>query len=115
MGAPAFWAFLVPIIILGGILGGIFTPTEAAGIAVLVSLFLGLFVYRGMKISDLKDICLITVKQTAVVMMLIATSAVLSWYLANEQIPQKIAQALLNFTDNKYLILLLLNLFVLQL
>ena len=107
------WAFSIPIIILGGILGGIFTPTEAAGIAVFVSLILGFFVYRGLSIKDLKRIFLITVKQTAVVMMLIATSAVLSWYLANEQIPQKIAASLLEFTTNRYLILLLLNIFIL--
>lgn len=107
------WAFSIPVIILGGILGGIFTPTEAAGVAVLVSLILGFFVYRGLTVRDMKRILLVTVKQTAVVMMLVATCAVLSWYLANEQIPQKIAQSLLEFTHNPYLILLLLNFFIL--
>ena len=109
----AFWALSIPVIILGGILGGIFTPTEAGGVAVFVSLFLGFFVYRGLKIRDLKNICLVSVKQTAVVMMLVATSAVLSWYLANEQIPEKIASHLLSFTQNKYIILFMLDIFIL--
>ncbi|MCL6517436.1 TRAP transporter large permease [Alicyclobacillus sp.] len=109
----AFWALFLPVIILGGILGGIFTPTEAAGVAVFAALIIGLFIYRQLNWRDLPRILVSAANQTAVVMLIIATSAVLGWYLTSDQVPQQLADAMLSLTSNKYAILLLLNIFFL--
>jgi tripartite ATP-independent transporter DctM subunit len=100
---------LLVFIIIGGILMGWFTPTEASAIAVLYSLFLAMIVYREIKVKDLSKILIQCSVTTAVVFMLIGTSMVMSWILASERVPQDISAALLNTTNNKVLILLMIN------
>jgi tripartite ATP-independent transporter DctM subunit len=100
------------VVVIGGIVAGIFTATEAAAVAVLYALVLA-FVYREITWSDLPDILLNTATTTAIVMLLIGTSIAMSWVLSYEQIPQGIAQGLVAMTDSKVMILLLLNLILL--
>ena len=103
-----FWALSLPIVILGGIFGGIFTATEAAAVTVFLALALGLFVYRGMKLNALGTILVESARQTAVVMILVAGSAVLGWYLANQQVPARLATFILtNVTGNAAALLLI--------
>ena len=107
----AFWALMIPIVIWGGIFLGIATATEVAALAVLVALLIGVFIYRELPVRELHRILRDSVSQTSVVMLIVASSAVLGWYLTSEQIPQKFARMILETTSNKYLILLFLNLF----
>ncbi len=107
------WALLAPVIILGGIYGGIFTPTEASIAGVVYGLLVGLFIYRGLKFGDLNGLVLKSMKTTAIVMFIIAVASVFGWLLAYEQVPDQIVGALLSFTDNKILLLLMLNVILL--
>src|SRR6185503_20321875 len=107
-GREALWAFLLPIIILGGIFGGVVTATEGAALAVVAALFVGLVIYRELDIAELKRAIVEGGVQTAVVMLLVATSALLGTYLSEVQAPQHLAQAVSDFTQNKYLVLALL-------
>jgi tripartite ATP-independent transporter DctM subunit len=100
---------LLVIIVIGGILVGWFTPTEASAIAVLYALFLAVVVYREVKIKDLPRILLQCGITTSVVFLLIGTSMAMSWVLASERVPQDIGAALLNTTSNKVLLLLMIN------
>ena len=104
--------FSLPIIILGGIFGGFVTATEAAGLAVLASIVVG-FWYRETNLNELRHALLEGGMQTAVVMLLVAASVLMGGFLTRAQIPQDMAAALLAFTDNKYVILLILNVFFL--
>ena len=105
----AFWALSLPVVILGGIFAGIFTATEAAAIAVFLALFLALFVYRDMKIDSLPSILVESARQTSVVMILVAGSAVLGWYLANQQVPERLATFILANVSGKASTLLLID------
>ncbi|HWD14977.1 MAG TPA: TRAP transporter large permease, partial [Casimicrobiaceae bacterium] len=105
----ALWAFLLPIIILGGIFGGVVTATEGAALAVVAALFVGLVIYRELDVGELRRAIIEGGVQTAVVMLLVATSALLGTYLTEVQAPQHLAQAVANFTQNKWLVLALLN------
>ena len=107
----AFWALFIPIVIWVGILGGIATATEVAALAVLAAVLIGFFIYRELKARETLHILRDSVGQTASVMLIVASSAVLGWFLTSEQVPQKFAQMILETTDNKILILLFLNLF----
>lgn len=109
----AGWTLLLPVIILGGMFGGIVTATEAAGLAVLAAFIIGTFIYREMNFRQLRAVTLDGVVQTASVMLIVAGSAVLGWYLTNEQVPQRLAQAVLGLTSNRYMVLLFLNIFLL--
>jgi tripartite ATP-independent transporter DctM subunit len=106
-------ALLLIVIVLGGILGGIFTATEASAIAVVYALLLSVFVYRKVKIKDLPAILLQCAVTTAVVMLLIAASMAMSWFLAYQNIPQEISAFLLGLAGNKITILLIINLMLL--
>ena len=105
----AFWAFTLPMIILGAIFGGVVTATEGAALAVLAALFIGLVVYRELDLKQLKAAMIEGGVQTAVVMLLVATSALLGSYLTEVQAPQKLAQSVSDLTHNKWLVLALLN------
>jgi tripartite ATP-independent transporter DctM subunit len=105
----AFWAFTLPVIILGAIFGGIVTATEGAAMAVVASLFIGLVVYRELDLRHLRTALVDGAVQTAVVMLLVAASALLGNYLSEVQAPQHLAQAVSNLTHNKWLVLGLLN------
>ncbi len=102
-------ALLLIFIVIGGILLGWFTPTEASAVAVLYSFFLAVVVYREVKLRDLPAILLQCGVTTAVVFLLIATSMAMSWVLASENVPQNISASLVSLTDNKVVLLLLIN------
>jgi C4-dicarboxylate transporter DctM subunit len=106
----ALWAFLLPIIILGGIFGGVVTATEGAALAVVAAIVVGFFIYRELDLPQLRQAVLDGAVQTAVVMLLVATSALLGTYLTEVQAPQQLAQAVTQLTQNKWAILALLNL-----
>lgn len=103
------FALLIPIVIWGGIFGGIATATEVGGLAALVAVVIGVLVYRELGWKDFWKTVVDSAMQTAVIMLIVATSAVLGWYLTNEGVPQQLARAMLGLTQNKILILLLLN------
>jgi tripartite ATP-independent transporter DctM subunit len=105
----ALWAFTLPMIILGAIFGGVVTATEGAALAVVAALFVGLVIYRELDVGELRRAIIEGGVQTAVVMLLVATSALLGTYLTEVQAPQHLAQAVANFTQNKWLVLALLN------
>ena len=111
----ALWAFLLPIIILGGIFGGVVTATEGAALAVVAALFVGLAIYRELNIGHLRQAIIDGGVQTAVVMLLVATSALLGTYLTEVQAPQALAKAAAELTNNKWVVLALLNLLFLLL
>ncbi len=109
----SFWALLAPLIILGGILGGIFTPTEAAAVAVVYSFFVGKFIFREIKWRDLPRILLDSGITTATVLFIISTANVFAWVIAANMIPLRLANIFLSVTDNPILFLLLVNVFLL--
>jgi len=106
----AKWALFAPVIILGGIYGGIFTPTEAAMIAVAYAFVIGVFVYRGIRLADLGPLILRSMRTTTVVMFIIGMASTFGWLLAYEQVPIKLVTLLLGLSNNKIVILLILNL-----
>ncbi len=101
------------LIIIGGILGGVFSPTEASGIAVVYAFLLSVLIYRSIKLSEIKDILVNTATMTTIVMLVIGASSVLSFVLSFTGLPQAISNALLSVTDNKYILLLIINLILL--
>ncbi|MFP4638542.1 MAG: TRAP transporter large permease subunit, partial [Spirochaetaceae bacterium] len=101
------WGLLTPVIILGGIFSGYFTPSEAAVIAVNYSLLVSLFVYRDLTLRDVYRIMVRSLMTMSVIMFIIATSAVLSWVLANWSIPRIIAAAVLSLSSDPYVIMFL--------
>jgi tripartite ATP-independent transporter DctM subunit len=109
----AAWAFTLPVIILGGIFGGIVTATEGAALAVLAALFIGGVIYRELNWRHLYSAMIEGSMQTATVMLLVAASALLGVYLTEQQLPQQLAAWLSSITDNRYAVLLILNVFFL--
>ena len=105
----AAWAFLLPIIILGGIFGGFVTATEGAGVAVAAALFISGIIYRDLRWRELRKACVDGGIQTAVVMLLVAASALIGTFLTEAQVPQALAHGITEITTNKYVVLLLLN------
>jgi C4-dicarboxylate transporter DctM subunit len=106
-------AIFMPVLIMGGILTGMFTPTEAAGIAVVYAAIVGGFIYRQLTLKSLPDVLLKAGLESGMVMMLIALSEPFAWIVAVDQIPQLVIEWLSNLTTSPYLILLLINLFLL--
>ena len=104
----AILPLFTPVIILGGILLGVFTPTEAAIVAAAYSFVLGFLVYREIRLADIPKILLKTALTTTVVLFIISTSSIYGWLLCNEQVPQTVAKTLFTITENKQLILLIL-------
>lgn len=104
----AILALIMPLIILGGILGGIVTPTEAAAIAVAYSLFIGMFVYKKITWSDLPAILASAARINGVVFLIVATASALGWWLGFERIPQNLAGGLLELSKDPQIILLML-------
>lgn len=109
----AIWALLVPVIILGGIYGGIFTPTEAAVVAVVYALIIGLFVYKELDLSTVWVKLFDSAKTTGTILIIVATGTVLGRVLTLEQIPTMVATALQSFTDSRFVILLVIDLILL--
>jgi tripartite ATP-independent transporter DctM subunit len=106
-------ALIMPILILGGILSGVFTPTEAAAVAVAYALFVSLFILRTLKMSELPSIFVESAITASIVLMLISTANIFGTILTTQQIPQKVAQLLLSITNNPWVMLLLANIFLL--
>lgn len=105
----AFPSLLLLIIVIGGIIVGVFTATEASAVAVLYCLILT-FIYKEVSIKDLPPVILSSVATTAIVLVLIGTSMSMSWIMAYENIPQAISEFMLSYSDNKFVILLIINL-----
>jgi len=106
-------SLILIVIVMGGIVAGIFTATEASAIAVVYSLLLAVVVYREVPLRDLPDILLKSAETTAIVMLLIATSTAMSWILSYENIPQELTAFLLSLSESRVLILLFMNLLLL--
>lgn len=111
--AAALPSLFMIFLVIGGIIGGIFTATEAGAIAVIYSLILAVGLYREVKVSELSGILMKAAETTAIVLALIATSSAMSWILSYEQIPQTISAAMLTISENPLLILLMINLILL--
>ncbi len=109
----AFWALTLPVIILGGIFGGVVTATEGAALAVVAALLVGGLVYRELDWARLREAIIDGTVQTGTVMLLVAASALLGLYLTEVQLPQRIAAAMLSITSEKWAILAILNVFFL--
>ena len=109
----AVWALTLPVIILGGIFSGLVTATEGAGLAVVAAIFIGTVIYRELDWALLRESMVEGGRQTAVVMLLVATSALLGDYLTVTQVPQSVAQGIIGLTDNPLIIMALLNVFFL--
>jgi len=112
-GKDAAIPLTLPILVLAGILGGIFTATEAGAIAAFWSIILAMFIYRTVRLGTLVDTLRIAGKRSAMLMFIVATSTLLGWYLTNQRIPQDIAQAILGISDNYWVVLAVINLFFL--
>ncbi|MEK7204233.1 MAG: TRAP transporter large permease [candidate division NC10 bacterium] len=104
---------LMPIIIVGGILGGIFTATEAAGVGVVYALLVGFFVLRTLKLRDLPEMFMNTARVTSVVLLLLATTNVLSWIVTMQNVPQRTLAFFTSISSNPFVFLLFINVMVL--
>lgn len=111
--AKAGWALVMPVIILGGIRFGIFTPTEAAVVAAVYALFVGMFIYRELKIRDLYGVFLNAAKTTSVVLFLVAAALVTSWLITRANIPAEITRLLAPVIENPKMLMLVIVLLVL--
>ena len=107
-----FYALLMPIIVLGGIYGGIFTPTESAGVGALYCIFVGFFIYRTLKFKQLADTMVDSITTTGVVVLMVFFVMILSRLYVMGNVPQRLVATLTGITDNKYIILLMVNLFL---
>ena len=109
----AIWALVMPIIVLGGIYGGVFTPTEAAGVAAMYGFIVGVFVYKDLKLKDLPQLLMNSAKSTAMVMIIVGAASSFGWILTSARIPDLIASFLVSLTSNKWVLLLIINCFLL--
>ncbi len=108
-----FWALMMPVIILGGIFSGLFTPTEAAVVSVVYAFIIGLFVYKGFTIKDLPRILGEAAVSTSTIMLILATSKILAWVITVIKLPVMVANAILGLTDSSFLIFMLINIILL--
>lgn len=105
-----FWALMAPVVILGGIYGGVFTPTEASMVGALYSLVIGLFVYKDLMWRELYSLIINSLRTSTIIMFIIVMAYGFAWVIASEEIPAQISEVLLNLTSNPLVLLLLLNL-----
>jgi tripartite ATP-independent transporter DctM subunit len=110
----AFWALMAPILLMGGILSGVFTPTEAAAFAAFYALFIGYFVYKDFKLKDLPSLLFNTVETTGVVLALVMTAVLFGWNLTVSQATAELGKMLTGFSGNPLLFILLINIFLLM-
>ena len=109
----SIWALIMPILLIGGIYGGVFTPTEAGAVVSFYAFIIGMFVYREIKIKDIPIICIEAAISTATISLIVAGTSLFGWILTIEQIPQQISQLVLGITDNPVILLLIINAFML--
>ncbi|KUK13601.1 MAG: TRAP transporter large permease [Synergistetes bacterium] len=105
----AFWAIGMIAIILGGILGGVFTPTEASVIAVVYAVFVGKFIYKELKLRELRKITVDSIRMTTSIMLLVGFARLFAWIITTERIPQMVANGILSISDNPVFVILLIN------
>jgi tripartite ATP-independent transporter DctM subunit len=113
-GKDAALPLTLPILILAGILGGIFTATEAGAIAAFWAIVMAGLLYRTITLRSFVDTLRIAGQRSAMLMFIVATSTLLGWYMTNQRIPQEIATAILGVSDNYWVVLLTINLFFLM-
>ena len=109
----SIWALGVPLIIIGGIYGGFFTPTESAVVAAIYAIFVAVFIYKQLDLKELLNESIEAAVGTAQVMVLLASASIFSWILTRQQIPQALAESLILITNSKVTILLMMNLILL--
>ncbi len=109
----AIWGILMPLIILGGIFSGYFTPSEAADVAVIYAVFVSLFIYRDLSLRELVEIMKGSAKTSAVIMIIISCSGPFGWVLANWKIPEAISASVLGISNNPYVIMFLIAVIIL--
>ncbi|MEA4846176.1 MAG: TRAP transporter large permease, partial [Clostridiaceae bacterium] len=106
-------ALFAPVLIIGGMFSGIFTPTESAAVTVIYGAIVGLFIYRELKLKDLKKILFESIETTAVLMIIIGAVSVFGWILVRELIPQTLCLYIMSLSDNPYVLMLLIAAFLL--
>ncbi len=109
----AFWAVFMTFLILFGILGGVFTPTEASIIAVLYAIFVGKYVYKELEFNQIPKVMIDSLRMTAAIMILVGFANLFAWIMASEQIPQMIAETILSISTNKIIVILMINILLL--
>jgi len=109
----AFWALMTIVIIIGGIYGGIFTPTEAAAVSAVWALFIALFIYKDIKITELKTVFLQSAKTSAMIMFIIANASIFAYFLTLENIPQMLSDFVISMHLNKVMFLIAVNIMLL--
>lgn len=109
----AFWGLMMPVIILGGIYGGFFTPTEAAAVAAVYGILVGMLVYKKLKITDLHDLMVESAVGSAVVMFIVAAAGLFAWFCTTTGISDMASEALLAVSGSKFVFLLLVNIILL--
>ena len=108
-----FWAIMMPVIILGGIYGGIFTPTEAAAVAAMYGALVGFFVYKELKLKDIPKVLMNAAIATTMIMFVVGGANIFGWILTSAQVPHQLAQAFTNFTNSHIVFLMLVNVLLL--
>jgi C4-dicarboxylate transporter DctM subunit len=108
-----FWALMMPVIILGGIYSGIFTPTESAAVAAVYGALVGLFVYRELTLKDLPKVLLSAAVSTTMIMFVVGGANVFGWILTNAQVPHRLTEMFTQFTNNPLVFLMLINVLLL--
>lgn len=109
----AFWGLITPLIILGGIYGGIFTPTEAAAVAVFYGLFVGFVIYRTLTIRDLYELLVDACVSSATVMLVVAFAGIFGWAMTTLGVVERVSEAAIALTSNQYVLLLIINILLL--
>ena len=107
------WALAMPVIVLGGIYGGLFTPTEAAVVAVIYTLIIAIFVYQEVKLADIPKIFIDSAMVSGGIMLLVCTASLFGWMITMNRIPQQIAELMLSLSDSYIVILFLINILLL--
>ncbi len=103
------WGILSPVIVLGGIYSGLFTPTEAAAVAVIYSMIVGKFIYKELHFSELKETLFSTARTTGMILLIIMNAGIFSWVLTQQGIATALTEAAISLTDNKYIMLFIIN------
>jgi C4-dicarboxylate transporter, DctM subunit len=109
----AIWGILMPVIVLGGIYFGVFTPTEAAAVAIVYSMVIGFFIYKELTFKELFAVTKRSIVTSAMIMLVISASKVFSWYLTFEQIPATVASKMLEFAATPLMFLIIVNILLL--
>jgi TRAP-type transport system large permease protein len=109
----AFWAILLPVIILGGIVSGIATPTEAGVVATVYAFVVSKFIYKELKISKMPEMLISAIKSTSIIMMVVGGAITSAYLITTAHIPELLSDALLSITDNIYVLMLLINILLL--